>query len=95
MTQGELFNMVTSKDGLLTNMLLSGDTQGVAQLVRSFASELAGRKAVTNGSSGDGREGKEGGVDHSEMKKANIQVCFVYSLSRLLSKSERFRLHAL
>lgn len=83
MTPGELFNMVTSKDGLLTNMLLSGDTQGVAQLVRSFASELAGYKAVKKGgpSGGDGRDG------HSEMKKANIQVCFVYSLSRLLSKS--------
>ena len=36
----ELTDVLTSKDGLLTNMLISGNTQGIAQLVRSSSSAL-------------------------------------------------------
>ena len=37
---GELPYLLTSKDGLLNNMVISGDTQGITQLVSSVSSEL-------------------------------------------------------
>lgn len=67
---------LTSKDGLLTNMRISGDTQGIAQLITTVSTQLDNQAAeeklnqnATNG--GDG----EPAFEHSEAKKARMEVC--------------------
>ena len=62
---------LTSEDGLLTNMLISGDTQGIAQLITSV-SMILDNLAVQekpNQSTSTGGDGEDG-----EAKKARMEV---------------------
>lgn len=84
----ELTDVLTSKDGLLTNMLISGNTQGIAQLVRSLSSVLdilAAQEMLNKGSGdlgGDGADnsdsdsGGSGGenLEDSDAKKSRMKV---------------------
>ena len=84
----ELTDVLTSKDGLLTNMLISGNTQGIAQLVRSSSSALAilatqemldkgsgdlGGDSVDNSDSENGGSGGEN-LEDSDAKKSRMKV---------------------
>ena len=75
MTTEELQSL-TSKDGLLNNMVISGDTQGLAQLVTSVSTMLDNQAAQEkrnqdNSKGGDG----EPSFEDSEAKKARMKVC--------------------
>ena len=84
----ELTDVLTSKDGLLTNMLISGNTQGIAQLVRSLSSVLdilAAQEMLNKGSGdlgGDGADNSDsdsdgsGGenLEDSDAKKSRMKV---------------------
>ena len=68
----------------MENMLLSGDTQGVSQLVGSISSSLARQAAQERLDAGGGTgTGKNKGgtvqggdsLEDSEAKKARMQVC--------------------
>lgn len=65
----EELQSLTSKDGLLTNMLISGNAQGIAQLITSVSTLLdnqaAQEKLKQNTSTGG--DGKA--------KKARVKVC--------------------
>ena len=67
---------LTSKDGLLTNMVISGDTQGIAQLVTSV-SAILDNQAAQEKPNQDGSKGKDGkpSFEDSEAKKARMKVC--------------------
>lgn len=84
----ELNDVLTSKDGLLTNMLISGNTQGIAQLVRSASSALdilAAQEMLDKGNGdlgGDSADssvsdnGGSGGeyLEDSDAKKSRMKV---------------------
>lgn len=84
----ELTDVLTSKDGLLTNMLISGNTQGIAQLLRSASSALdilAAQEMLDKGSddlggnSGDNSDSDNGGsggenLEDSDAKKSRMKV---------------------
>lgn len=84
----ELTDVLTSKDGLLTNMLISGNTQGIAQLVRSSSSALdilATQEILDKGSgdlggdSADNSDSENGGsggenLEDSDAKKSRMKV---------------------
>ena len=84
----ELTDVLTSKDGLLTNMLISGNTQGIAQLVRSSSSALdilATQEMLDKGSgdlggdSADNSDSENGGsggenFEDSDAKKSRMKV---------------------
>ena len=65
-----------SKDGLLTNMLISGDTQGVAQLVTSVSTILDNQadQEKLNQDSSKGGDG-EPTFEDNEAKEARVKVC--------------------
>ena len=67
---------LTSKDGLLTNMVISGDTQGLAQLAAS-ASTILDNQAAQEKLNQDSSEGGDGepSFKDSEAKKARMKVC--------------------
>ena len=84
----ELTDVLTSKDGLLTNMLISGNTQGIAQLVRSSSSALdilaiqemldkgsgdLGGDSADNSDSENGGSGSEN-LEDSDAKKSRMKV---------------------
>ena len=66
---------LTSKDGLLTNMVISGDTQGLAQLVAS-ASTILDNQAAQEKLNQDSSKGGDGEpcFKDSEAKKARMKV---------------------
>lgn len=72
----EELQSLTSKDGLLTNMLISGNAQGIAQLITSVSTLLdnqaAQEKLKQNTSTGG--DGKLSFED-SKAKKARMKVC--------------------
>lgn len=84
----ELTHVLTSKDGLLTNMLISGNTQGIAQLVRSSSSaldilatqemldkgsvDLGGDSADNSDSENSGSGGEN--LEDSDAKKSRMKV---------------------
>ena len=84
----ELTDVLTSKDGLLTNMLISGNTQGIAQLVRSSSSaldilatqemldkgsgDLGGDSANNSDSENGGSSGEN--LEDSDAKKSRMKV---------------------
>lgn len=81
----ELTDVLTSKDGLLTNMLISGNTQGIAQLLRSASSALdilAAQEMLDKGSGdlgGDNSDSENGGsggenLEDSDAKKSRMKV---------------------
>lgn len=83
----ELTDVLTSKDGLLTNMLISGNTQGIALLVRSASSALdilAAQEMLDKGSgdlggdSADSDSGNSGtggeNLEDSDAKKSRMKV---------------------
>lgn len=84
----ELTDVLTSKDGLLTNMQISGNTQGIAQLVRSSSSALdilATQEVLDKGSgdlggdSADNSDSENGGsggenLEDSDAKKSRMKV---------------------
>ena len=84
----ELTDVLTSKDGLLTNMQISGNTQGIAQLVRSSSSALdilATQEMLDKGSgdlggdSADNSDSENGGsggenLEDSDAKKSRVKV---------------------
>ena len=67
---------LTSTDGLLTNMVISGDTQGIAQLTTLVSSILDNQAAREkhNQESSKGGDG-EPSFEDSEAKKARMKVC--------------------
>lgn len=72
----EELQSLTSKDGLLTNMVISGDTQGIAQLITSVSTILdnqAAQEKLDQDSSkgGDG----EPNFEDNEARKARMKVC--------------------
>lgn len=84
----ELTDVLTSKDGLLTNMQISGNTQGIAQLVRSSSSALdilatqemldkgsgdLGGESADNSNSDNGGSGGEY-LEDSDAKKSRMKV---------------------
>lgn len=67
----ELLAMLTSKDRLVKNKLLSGDFQGVAQLISGIAAKLAREAAAERSAAGL----KEGDVlRKSAAQNTRIQV---------------------
>ena len=67
---------LTAEDGLLTNMLISGNTQGIAQLVTGV-SALLDKQATEEKLNQNGTTGGSGEInfEDSEAKKARIKVC--------------------
>ena len=84
----ELTDVLTSKDGLLTNMLISGNTQGIAQLLRSASLSLdilaaqemldkgSGDLGGNSGNNSDSDNGGSGGenLEDSDAKKSRMKV---------------------
>lgn len=65
-----------SKDGLLTNMLISGDTQGITQLITSVSTILdnqadQGKLDQDSSKGGDG----EPSFEDNEAKEVRMKVC--------------------
>lgn len=80
LSRDKLPQMLTSKDGLLKNMQISGNTQGVAQLVSSVASALsrqAAQEKLNQDGGTDNNDNNKGGnsIEDSEAKNTRIQVC--------------------
>ena len=72
----EELQSLTSTDGLLTNMVISGDTQGIAQLITSVSTILDNQAAQEklNQDSSKGGDG-EPSFEDNEAKKARMKVC--------------------
>lgn len=72
----EELQALTSKDGLLTNMVISGDTQGIAQLVTSVSAILDNQATQEKPNQDGSKEGDEKpSFEDSEAKKARMKVC--------------------
>lgn len=83
LTKEEVQSLI-SKDGLLTNMLISGDTQGITQLITSVSTILdnqADQRKLDQDSSkgGDG----EPSFEDNEAKEARMKVCNAKALLAL------------
>lgn len=72
----EELESLTSKDGLLTNMAISGDAQGMAQLITAVSTILDDHDAQEkfDQDSSKGGDG-EPSFEDSEAKKARMKVC--------------------
>lgn len=72
----EELKSLTSEDGLLTNMRISGNTQGIAQLVTAVSTVLDNQAAEEklNQNATTGGDG-ELNYEDSEAKKARMEVC--------------------
>ena len=80
----EELQSLTTNEGLLTNMVISGDTQGIAQLITSVSAILdnqaAQEKLNQDSSEKPNQDGSKGGdgepsFEDSEAKKARMKVC--------------------
>ena len=67
---------LTAEDGLLTNMLISGNTQAIAQLLTGVTA-LLDKQAAEEKVNQNGTTGGSGEInfEDSEAKKARIEVC--------------------
>lgn len=78
---------LTAEDGLLTNMLISGNTQGIAQFVTGVYALLENQAAEETLNQNDTTGGSgEMNFEDSETKKARIEVCEKHGKLRQFSR---------
>lgn len=76
MNSNDLMAMLTSKDGLIRNKLISGDFQGVAQLISGMAAKLAREAAAEKSASGlkGGKVLRKGAAQNTRIKVVIIEL---------------------
>lgn len=76
MNSNDLMAMLTSKDGLIRNKLISGDFQGVAQLISGMAAKLAREAAAEKSAAGlkGGKVLRKGAAQNTRIQVVIIEL---------------------